>query len=162
MHLYLDLSIYHPLHLLPSFIPHPTHLSPSVLALFLRSSMHHVIRESGCGRQISSATGRCALALITNSVRSKVIHSGPIYNNATLYLSAAGCQAGRQSWRGFGACHCRGASTFHPFLQLSNFQTDQFACTQNKKGSTKACQLKRKLLLLFAIISFSCSVSQFE
>lgn len=63
MHLYLYLSIYHPLHLLPSFIPHPTHLSPSVLALFLRSSMHHVIRESGCGRQISTATGRCALAL---------------------------------------------------------------------------------------------------
>lgn len=63
MHLYLYLSIYHPLHLLPSFIPHPTHLSPSVLALFLPSSMHHVIRESGCGRQISSATGRCALAL---------------------------------------------------------------------------------------------------
>lgn len=47
----------------PPLLHSPPNTSPSVLALFLRSSMHHVIRESGCGRQISSATGRCALAL---------------------------------------------------------------------------------------------------
>lgn len=97
MHLYLYLSIHLPLHFLPFLPPPPMHLSPSVLTpssvpwcitLSVRLWEADFLRH----RQVCARSA----SLITNSVRSKAIHSGPIYNNATL-LPVSGGMSGQQA-----------------------------------------------------------------
>lgn len=59
LYLYLHLSNISPQ---PSLLHFPCNPSPSVLTLLHCFPMHRFIRESGCGRQISSATSRYVLA----------------------------------------------------------------------------------------------------